>query len=211
LKRKPYTFEKVFDDPKWAKSYAKRNEKRNRRITKTVLIKNLKDFGFETGVILDAGCGAGEVCVELAHGFPKAKIVGIDLGEPVLELARELAKKEGVENQVTFKTGDVTKIPFKNDSFNVVVSINVFHILDDPVLMLDEIERVLSPAGKLFILCIRRSWIAYILPIFKTAYTAPEVMETLKRSKLRKSEVSETFWAWGIVVSGKDNPGQKSI
>lgn len=209
MKRKPFTFKKVINDPEYAKSYVKRNVKRNRKITKTVIIKHLKKFGFETGVILDAGCGAGEVCIELAHGFPKAKIVGIDLGEPVLNLARELAQKEGVEKQITFKKGDVTKIPFENDSFNVVVSINVFHILDDPVQMLNEIERVLAPDGQLLILCIRRSWIGYILPIFKTAYTASEVSEILKRSKLRKSEISETFWAWGIVVPGQYDQSQK--
>ncbi|WP_455391806.1 class I SAM-dependent methyltransferase [[Eubacterium] cellulosolvens] len=205
MKRKPFPFEKVIDDPDYAKTYTKRNEKRNRKITKTVIIKNLNEFGFKTGTILDAGCGAGEVCIELAHGFPEAKIVGIDLGEPLLKMARDGAKEEGVEKQVTFKKGDVTKIPFPDDSFNVVVSINVFHILDDPIQMLNEIERVLAPEGQLLILCIRRSWIGHILPIFKTAYTAPEVLEIVKRSKLRKSEVSETFWAWGIVVPGLHN------
>ena len=202
MKRKPFPFKKVYDDPNWARNYAKRNEKRNRRITKTVLVKNLKEFGFENGRILDAGCGAGEVCFELAHAFPKARIVGIDLGEAILKLARELAENEGVDKQVTFQKGDVTKMEFKDNSFDVIISINVFHILDEPVKMVDEIERVLKPDGILFILAIRRSWIGYILPIFKTAYTTSEVKDVLKHSKLRKSEVSKTFWAWGIVAPG---------
>lgn len=208
-KREPYAFNKVVDESEQAKIYVKRHAKRNIKITKNVLVKYLKEFGFKKGRILDAGCGAGEVCIELARAFPKAEIVGIDLGEPILDLARDFAKKAGFAEQCAFQKGDVTKIPFEDDSFDVVVSLNVLHFLDEPVEMLGEIERVLGPDGILFVLCIRRSWIGYILPIFKTAYTTEEVKKILKRSKLRKSDISQTFWAWGIVVPGPKYEGFK--
>ena len=48
-------------------------------------------------------------------------------------------------------------MPFEDDSFDVVVSVNTFHVVDDPVAMLNEIERILKPEGILGLSCIKRS------------------------------------------------------
>ncbi|MGB2798301.1 MAG: class I SAM-dependent methyltransferase [Dehalococcoidia bacterium] len=95
--------------------------------------------------------------------------------------------------RVTFEKGDVQAMPFEDDSFDMVISLNMLHYVDDPVAMLNEIERVLAPSGMFGLGAIKRSWLAMIWPIFKMAYTATEAGELLQRSKLRTWELRESF------------------
>jgi ubiquinone/menaquinone biosynthesis C-methylase UbiE len=174
-----------------AKKHAKSASKRGMRIGKS-LAQSLSQRGFKTGCILDAGCGSGEIVVELANAFPEADVVGLDLSEPLLEMARESADE--LKN-VSFKNGDVQKMPFEDDSFDVVVSMNMLHVVDDPVAMLNEIERVLTSEGVLGLGDIKRSWAGYFMPLLKTGYTADEVKEILHQSTLRPWVFMEsTFW-----------------
>jgi ubiquinone/menaquinone biosynthesis C-methylase UbiE len=68
--------------------------------------------------ILDLCFGPGRVAVELAHrGYD---VVGLDLNEQYIALARELAEREGV--QATFLTGDMRAIPFESH-FDAIINI----------------------------------------------------------------------------------------
>ena len=94
---------------------------------------------------------------------------------------------------MTFEKGDVQAMPFEDDSFNVVISLNMLHYVDDPVAMLNEIEWVLAPSGMFGLGAIKWSWLALIWPIFRMAYTATEARELLQQSKLRTWELKESF------------------
>lgn len=84
-------------------------------------------------------------------------------------------------------------MPFENESFDAVISLNVLHVVDDPIAMLNEIERVLAPDGIAFISDIRRSWLGLLMPILKTAYSPGEVAQLLQRSRLRHSTLHDQF------------------
>jgi ubiquinone/menaquinone biosynthesis C-methylase UbiE len=162
----------------------------------------LVEGGFEKGRILDAGCGAGEVLIELAHAFPKAKLVGVDLSQPLLDAARSSAQHAGLSDRVTFEKGDVQAMPFEDGSFDVVISLNMLHYVDYPVAMLNEIERVLAPGGMFGLGAIKRSWLAFIWPIFRMAYNAAEARELLRQSKLRTWELKESFLVLTVAAGG---------
>jgi len=197
MKREPLFFPRVFDDPAAAKKYAASNSSRGRQVGK-IVAKNLVKEGFLKGRILDAGCGAGDLAIELARQIPGTEIVGLDLSEPLLELARSSAAETGLTNRVSFEKGDVQQMPFPDGWFDLAVSLNTLNVVEDPVAMLNEIERVLSPAGRLLLSAIKRSWVGIFMPIFKTAYTLQEVEEILKRSRLRPWKIYERFFWLGI-------------
>jgi ubiquinone/menaquinone biosynthesis C-methylase UbiE len=204
MKRAPLFFPRVFDDPETAKSYAASASSRGRQVGK-IAAEGLVKGGFTKGRILDAGCGAGDLAIELARGIPAAEVVGLDLSEPLLELARSSSAEADLTGRVSFQKGDVQEMPFKDGWFDVVVSLNTLHVVEDPVAMLNEIERVLSPGGRLLLSDIKRSWVGIFMPIFKTAYTPKEVKELLKRSRLRSWKVYDRFFWFGIeaCASGK--------
>ena len=164
-------------------------------------VKFLSEGGFKSGKVLDSGCGSGAILMEMCRMFPKAEAIGVDLSDPLLEFARKYAEKEGLSNRVSFEKADVESLPFENDFFDVVINTNMLHIVENPVKMLNEIERVLAPKGGLIFGDIRRSWIGYLMPIFKTAYTPEEGGEVLRQSNLRPWKLKKGFFWWGMLAS----------
>jgi SAM-dependent methyltransferase len=62
----------------------------------------------EGGTLLDLGCGSGRLLARLAHGRPDARIVGLDLSEPMLETGRQMLESEGLAHRVELRRADIT-------------------------------------------------------------------------------------------------------
>jgi SAM-dependent methyltransferase len=97
--------------------------------------------------VLDGGCGTGEESLALAH-FGCRRVVGIDVTDASLEVARRSAKERGARN-VNFVRGSLLDIPFAAESFDMVVSHGVIHHTGNPQLALANLVRVLKPGGYL--------------------------------------------------------------
>ena len=128
--------------------------------------------------------------------YPDSHLVGIDLSEPLLALAREAAKERGLDRQVSFKKADVLEVPFERDSFDVVLNANMAHLGEDPDRMLNEIERVLVPGGFLFMIDLRRSFLGVLEREIRSAFSAGEARELLARSQLREGSFSTSLLWW---------------
>lgn len=103
------------------------------------LLKNCQDKE-----VLDYGCGNGVHSVFLAK--QGAKMVGIDLSEPLLRIAKERAKKEGVGGRAEFLLMDCEELKFPNNSFDVIFDGGTFSSLDVKKAY-PELARVLKPTG----------------------------------------------------------------
>lgn len=195
MNRAPLMHERVFRDEDFAGGYARRHQKMAARFGHECA-KKLSSRGFRTGRILDAGCGFGGTALVLAQRFPDIKIVGIDLSEPLLRLANRSAQAAKLERCAKFETGDVEKIPYANHSFDAVLNINMVHIVENPVRMLDEIERALMPGGFLFIADLRRSALGFIEKEVGAALTLDEAKHLLCQSQLRAGKFSCSALWW---------------
>jgi ubiquinone/menaquinone biosynthesis C-methylase UbiE len=158
--------------------------------------EKLASRGFLSGRIIDVGCGAGAMNIVLAHRFIDSEIVGIDLSDPLLRLADRAARAADLGDRVRFEKADVQEIPYDDDAFDVVITTNVVHLVDDPVQMLNEIERILAPNGCLFIADIRRSCLGLFDETFKSALTLDEARELVGRSTLREGSFSSSLVWW---------------
>ncbi len=63
------------------------------------------------GRVLDVGTGSGAIVIALAHEFSDARYHAIDLSAAALELARENARRNGVEGRIHFEPGDLHHLP----------------------------------------------------------------------------------------------------
>jgi ubiquinone/menaquinone biosynthesis C-methylase UbiE len=98
--------------------------------------------------LLDVGCGPGTITADLATRLKEGTVIGIDLSEEVVALAREQhLASSGVD--LSFRTGDVYSLDFADATFDVVYAHQVLQHLSRPVEALEEMRRVLKPEGLL--------------------------------------------------------------
>jgi enediyne biosynthesis protein CalE5 len=97
--------------------------------------------------VLDLGSGTGYPALLAAQIVgPDGSVTGIDLAEQMLEVARRKAAALKLTN-VTFRTGDVTTLPFEANSFDAVTSRFCLMFLPEIPKAAAEIARVLKPGG----------------------------------------------------------------
>ncbi len=100
-------------------------------------------------VVLDFGCGYGYQVVAFAKQLGAAKAVGVDIVPRYVNRAREIAKEQGVLQQVEFYCPSLPE-DYKG-SFDVVVSLNSFEHYLDPKGILWSMLDYLKPGGKAII------------------------------------------------------------
>jgi ubiquinone/menaquinone biosynthesis C-methylase UbiE len=95
-------------------------------------------------VVLDVGCGSGDLMLSLAvrAGF----VIGLDISKDSLYVAKSLYKNLA---KVDFVLGDAEFLPFKGESFNKVFAFEVLEHLSSPFNSLREIWRLLKKGGML--------------------------------------------------------------
>ena len=98
--------------------------------------------------VLDVACGAGAVACAAA---PLARqVTGIDLTPAMIERARVAQAELGLGN-LSWQIGDVSRLPFASDVFDVILTRYSLHHFPDPAKVLAEMVRVCKPAGRIAI------------------------------------------------------------
>ena len=110
------------------------------------VIPTIRDFYGLTGssCVLDVGCAKGYFLYDLQLLIPTISIKGLDISEYAIENSK-------IEVKNNLLVGNATSLPFENNSFDLVISVNTIHNLDkhNCAIAVKEIERVSS--GKSFI------------------------------------------------------------
>jgi ubiquinone/menaquinone biosynthesis C-methylase UbiE len=193
VKREP--FERgVFEDIEVARRYDKEARIWMRYVSKS-FVSVAKKRGITGGKVLDVGTGTGLLAIEFATRVPGADVTGLDLSDVVLELARDHVRESEVPLRVCFEKGDAEDMPFEDDAFDLVISSNTLHLVENPIRMFNEIQRVLELQGAFLISDLRRSWLGILSKDIRASYSPEEVEDLLNQSKLQNWEVKDyLFW-----------------
>jgi ubiquinone/menaquinone biosynthesis C-methylase UbiE len=100
--------------------------------------------------ILDAGCGTGEGSSRLAELFPRAQVLGIDIIEAHLEMARERYAK--LAPRLQFEYASIFELGLEDGRFDLTVCRHVMHSIPHPERVVAELARVTKPGGYLHII-----------------------------------------------------------
>lgn len=109
-------------------------------------LRNQKIIQTEGKVILDAGCGSGYKCLALAEANPGSKIVGIDLSENSVKLAKQRLEYHNIKN-VDFYVLNIEDLSSLGLEFDYINNDEVLYLLPEPVAGLQAMKSVLKPEG----------------------------------------------------------------
>jgi len=110
------------------------------------LLERLDLMSSDPLAVLDAGCSTGYCTRALKDRFPKAEVVGVDIAE---EMIRQAKKSQRLFKKNDYQVADIEKLPFKSNTFDLVLSNLTFPWVENPEIALKELNRVLKPKGLL--------------------------------------------------------------
>lgn len=140
-----------------------------------------------SGRLLEVPVGTGVITMPVFRTLAKAQITCLDYSADMMKSAERRAEIMDIRN-VSFVQGDVGKLPFEDESFDVVLSLNGFHAFPDKEAAYRETFRVLKKGG-VFCGCFyiagefgRTDWFVRRLYVPKGFFTPPfETRSTLKQ------------------------------
>lgn len=115
-----------------------------RRISEDIVIAAPPD-----GAVLDVGTGPGHLLAELARDRPDLRVTGVDMSADMVAVAER--NIQAFAGRVSACVGDVTNLPFADDTFDVIVTSLSLHHWDDVDTAVSELSRVLRPGGRLYV------------------------------------------------------------
>jgi len=126
---------------------------------------------------LDLCTGTGDVVIEFARACPDIQIVGLDLSEEMLRIARDKFTQLGLNQRVQLVHGNALELPFAESSFEIATIAFGLRNLPDRAQGLREIYRVLSQGGRVFILefSVPRSFLVRLAYLPYLRYIVPWV------------------------------------
>ena len=157
-----------------------------------------------SGKLLEVPVGTGVLTMPVWQSLPQADITCLDYSPDMMASAQEKAKWLGISN-VAFTQGDVGTLPFADESFDIVLSLNGFHAFPDKEAAYRETYRVLKNGGTFcgcFYIkgeCRRTDWFIRRLYQPKGFFTAPyETQNSLRERLSRMYETAEVTAVEGI-------------
>ena len=151
------------------------------------------------GKLLEVPVGTGVLTMPVYKELPEAEITCLDYSADMMAQAQKRAEAAGIRN-IRFLQGDVGALPFEDESFDIVLSLNGFHAFPDKDAAYRETCRVLKKGGTFcgcFYIrggCRRTDWFVEKLYVPRGFFTPPFETESSLRRRLKDlySEVNVT-------------------
>jgi ubiquinone/menaquinone biosynthesis C-methylase UbiE len=171
------------------------------------------------GDLLDVGTGPARIPIVLCQADPAARVLGVDLAESMIALARHNVAAAGVAGRIACLQGDAKALPLPGGRFEAVLSNTIIHHIPEPAPALAEMVRLIAPGGTVMVRDLARpptpAALTHLVSLYSenespsaqalfaaslhAALTVDEVRQMLTDLGLPGAEVamtSDRHWTW---------------
>lgn len=166
-----------------------------------IVVEKLKDGDF----VLELASGPGYLAIEISK-IGNFKVYGLDISKTFVQISKENATKENVN--VNFQWGDASDMPFEDNLFDFVVNKSAFKNFTKPVIVINEIHRVLKDGGSAVIIDLRPDMhlsrinsfltVRSLMGLTKNAHSKEEFKKFIDESNFTKYKIDETPMGYAI-------------
>lgn len=117
--------------------------------------------------ILDVATGTADLAIAIAKAIPSAQVIGLDIAEEMLQIGRKKINQEGLTSRLTLVAGDAENLPYPDESYDAITVAFGVRNFEDLERGIAEMQRVLRPGGRLFVLEFSQPKGWFFRPIFQ--------------------------------------------
>jgi ubiquinone/menaquinone biosynthesis C-methylase UbiE len=182
-------------------------------------------LGVDGGMVLDVGTRVGLIPLKILWQNENFYAIGMDRSSIMIDRARETAAAWKLEDRAFFQVGDARRMRLKANYFDLVISDTTLHVFENPLSVLQEINRVLKPRGGLLIRELRRPnrfkmrqsieqhaalfgsrMRPHVESALRAAFTRDEVGDLLDASGLERVQLTEDEHHFVMKRTGESDP-----
>ncbi len=101
--------------------------------------------------IVDVGCGGGWSTIALARAYPDARVEGVDVDPPSVDMAQRNADEAGVSDRVSFRVADANSLG-EDGKYDAAFAFECVHDMPQPVDVLAAVQRSVRPDGAVIVM-----------------------------------------------------------
>jgi demethylmenaquinone methyltransferase/2-methoxy-6-polyprenyl-1,4-benzoquinol methylase len=149
-------------------------------------------------LILDVATGTGDFAFEALSILNPDKIVGVDISQGMLDIAKQKIAKRGLGNKFEVKLGDSEKLPFEAGEFDAVTVAYGVRNFENLEVGMADINRVLKPGGKTVVLEFSKPKVFPIKQLYKFYfnYITPGIGKLFSKDSRAYSYLPESVAAF---------------
>ena len=186
--------------PRYAKSAIKDEAAYQKKLTVT------RGYLQPESLVLEFGCGTGSTA--LLHAPYVKHITATDISDKMLEIAEQKAKEANIDN-VSFQVGSLDTLGFSKEQFDVILGLNILHLLEDVEGDISKVYDLLKPGGVFvsstaLIDDMNPAW-GLLIPLMQFFGFAPYV------SKLSKQQLVSQLTLTGFKIDYEWQPAKESV
>jgi ubiquinone/menaquinone biosynthesis C-methylase UbiE len=133
--------------------------------------------------VLDAGGGTGRWSIRMAK--KGCKVILLDISEGMLNVAKEKIEREGLQHRITIEKGDITKLKYPDETFDMILCEHTLFLLEDPDAAIKEFARALKKGAPL-IVSAQNLYVQSLVHLPCTGIPTPEKLDEVLNILLRK-------------------------
>lgn len=172
-----------------------------KQVNRVILKKWIRELKGQEGPVIDIGCGTGRVSHALAQeGF---QVIGLDVTVEMVQMAREKARKAGLEERVCYVAGDIWNLPFREGVFSGLVFFGVLHHLNEPYAALTHLTKLL---GEKAVICgseNNKSIFRNLFDALMKFFPVWEEDHALEHATISESSLTEVLKQSGFIVKAE--------